>query len=229
MADANIEMLRLAAARLGELADDLVFVGGCTTGLFITDGAAAAVRSTKDVDVIVEALTYSAYTDFEGRLQKAGFRHDLREGAPICRWTKNDTVLDVMPINGEILGFTNIWYSAAVESAEMRRLNADVSIRVVTPVYFFATKLEAFNDRGKKDFLGSHDLEDLIAVVNGREELPKEIERAADDVRTFIAENVSRLLSDRRFLDSLPGHLMPDADRTELVIERLQKLSGSGP
>jgi hypothetical protein len=36
---------------------------------------------------------------------------------------------------------------------------------MVSPVYFCASKLEAFGDRGKNDYLGSRDLEDLIAVV----------------------------------------------------------------
>lgn len=218
-------MLSLAAARLGGLTDDLVFVGGCTTGLFITDEGSPAVRPTKDVDAIVETFTYSEYVEFEGRLQKAGFEHDIRDGAPICRWTKEDTVLDVMPINGDILGFRNTWYPSAVESAEVRRLTENISIRVVTPVYFIATKLEAFNNRGKNDILGSHDLEDLIAVVNGREELPSEIRRGPPDVRSFIAENLRRFLADRRFIDSIPGHLMPDVDRTELVTERLRELT----
>ncbi len=43
MADPNIEMLRSAVAQLGELCDELVFVGGSTTGLFITDPAATQV------------------------------------------------------------------------------------------------------------------------------------------------------------------------------------------
>lgn len=37
--------------------------------------------------------------------------------------------------------------------------------------YFCATKLEAFGGRGKNDYLASHDLEDLITVVDGRPEL----------------------------------------------------------
>lgn len=227
MADTNLEMLRLAATRLGNLVDELVFVGGCTTGLFITDAASATVRPTKDVDAIVEAVTYSRYIEFESRLQESGFSHDIREDAPICRWIKEDTVLDAMPINGDILGFRNTWYAAAVETAEIRKLDREISIRAVTPTYFFATKLEAFNDRGKDDFLGSHDLEDLIAVVNGRAELPDEVQNAPNDVRRFIAENVRRLLANRRFIDSLPGHLMPDTDRTRLVLERLEKLTNS--
>jgi hypothetical protein len=34
--------------------DKLVFVGGCTTGLFVTDSVSGDIRSTKDVDAIVD-------------------------------------------------------------------------------------------------------------------------------------------------------------------------------
>src|SRR5216684_8355014 len=39
------------AARLKGLLPEIVFVGGCTTGLLITDPAASPVRVTDDVDV----------------------------------------------------------------------------------------------------------------------------------------------------------------------------------
>jgi len=41
-------------------------------------------------------------------------------------------------------------------------------IRVVTAPYFFATKIEAFKDRRRRDFWASHDLEDLIFLIDGR-------------------------------------------------------------
>ncbi len=43
---------------LGELAEDLVFVGGCATGLLLTDPAAAPVRVTYDVDAIVQVFSH---------------------------------------------------------------------------------------------------------------------------------------------------------------------------
>jgi hypothetical protein len=34
---ANLRMLEFVAMKLGEIRNDVVFLGGCTTGLFITD------------------------------------------------------------------------------------------------------------------------------------------------------------------------------------------------
>ena len=50
----SVDLLELAAAALGELRDEVVFVGGATVGLWITDPAAPPPRPTVDVDVIVE-------------------------------------------------------------------------------------------------------------------------------------------------------------------------------
>ena len=225
MADPNIEMLKLAVAQLGDLADELVFVGGSATGLLITDEASADVRPTKDVDAIVEAATYSKYVDFEERLSKAEFQRDLSKDAPICRWIKGGTLFDIMPIDG-FLGFSNSWYRGAVETAEYYQIEPEVTIRVVTPPYFLATKLEAFADRGENDFLESRDIEDIIAVVNGREERMEEIKTAPDDVRGFITDRIADLLSKRRFTDSIPGHLNPDSSRIHIVIDRLRSISG---
>ena len=55
-----------------------------------------------------------------------------------------------------------------MEAAATHPLLRDLEIRVVTAPYFIATKIEAFRGRGRGDFLASHDLEDLIFVIDGR-------------------------------------------------------------
>jgi hypothetical protein len=54
MSQRNLGLLRDAAGLLKPLLGELVFVGGCTTALFITDTGAAEVRPTYDVDAIAE-------------------------------------------------------------------------------------------------------------------------------------------------------------------------------
>src|SRR5258708_17529036 len=86
MANRNLELLAGAARLLCPLLDDLVFVGGCTTALLITDAAAAEVRPTYDVDSIAEIDSYAEYRALSERLRQLGFVEDQSEGAPICRW-----------------------------------------------------------------------------------------------------------------------------------------------
>jgi hypothetical protein len=50
MPDPNLRLLEEAAKKLAPFLDEIVFVGGVTLGLLITDKAAAPIRSTDDVD-----------------------------------------------------------------------------------------------------------------------------------------------------------------------------------
>jgi hypothetical protein len=77
-------------------------------------------------------------------------------------------LFDLMPVQWEVLGFSNRWYPYAVETAEPVELAPGLSIRRVSAVGFIATKLEAFVDRGAGDFLTSHDIEDVLNIVDGR-------------------------------------------------------------
>lgn len=104
--------------------DDLVFLGGSVTGLLVTDEAAGDPRATRDVDAIAAINSYAAYAVFGDRLRSLGFAEDTSEGAPLCRWVHHELVLDVMPLNEDILGFSNRWYHPA------NRLN---SARIFTP------------------------------------------------------------------------------------------------
>ena len=102
-----------------------------------------------------------------------------------------------------------------------------LKIRLVAPVYFCASKLAAFAGRGANDFHASRDLEDLIAVVDGRAELVGEIQTAAGDVRSYLAKEIKKLISIREFNDALPGHLPPDPatqDRVSTIISRLEEI-----
>lgn len=81
----NIELLELAVARLGPLADKMVFVGGCATGLLLTDTAAPPVRSTQDVDVLTQVATHGEYYRLSERLRELGFSEDQAPGAPVER------------------------------------------------------------------------------------------------------------------------------------------------
>ena len=228
MDDPNRQMLASAAKLLEPLLDDVVFIGGCVTGFLITDPAAEKVRATTDVDVITEVSSYSEYAELSERLRDLGLAEDNSEDAPTCRWRYEAAlVIDVMPTDEKILGFASRWYRPAIESAEWVRL-ADIELRIIKPEYFVATKIEAFHGRGMGDYFGSHDLEDLMAVVDGRPELMDEIGHALQDVRTYVANEVREFLNSAAFHDALPGHLPPDAGsqaRQPMLLERLERLA----
>ena len=211
MANRNLELLAGAARLLRPLLDDLVFVGGCATALLITDAAAAEVRPTYDVDSIAEIDSYAEYSVFSERLRQSGFVEDQSEGSPVCRWAHGQIHLDVMPTDERILGFSNRWYKPAMKYSQRVELEKDLTIRVVTAPFFLGTKLEAFKGRGRNDYLASSDLEDLIAVIDGRPSLLDEMRRSPGELRASVKAEISALIGQQDFIDALPGFLLPDA------------------
>ena len=229
--DPNLAMLSIVAERLGPLLPKVVFLGGCAAGLLITDQAAAPIRATRDVDLIVEILSLTDYHHLEESLRQLGFQPVSGEEAMICRWEVDGIITDIMPTREEILGFSNQWYSDAIRSARRIWLSNDIVIRAVNGPYFVATKLEAFNGRGGGDYRASHDLEDIITVVDGRVELLEEIQEAGEALRIFLAKTFSQLLASSDFRESVAGHLAPDpASQARLpkVTNRLEQITQLG-
>lgn len=210
-----LDVLRKVARHLGNLREHVVFVGGAVRGLLITDEAVQGSRATKDVDLITAGIDSRAayYARIHTRLLALGFVEDTREGAPLCRWRLGDVVVDAMPPVADVLGFTNRWYLHAIATASAVQLPDDgtgpVEIRVISAPSFLATKLEAFAGRGDGDYLASHDIEDIVAVVDGRVSIVEEVEAESDTLRRYVAEALKMHLA-AGLADAVPGHLGPD-------------------
>ena len=218
-----VERVIEAAELLGDLAEEGVFTGGAAVGLLITDPTVPAVRPTLDIDVIVEVASLAEYYRLQERLRGKGFMESM-EDKVICRWRHGSIILDVMPTDEKILGFANRWYAEAVRNAQELTVSG-VKLRLVTPAYFLGIKLEAFQGRGKSDFMLSQDMEDIVAVLDGKPEIVEEVRKAKGDIRAYLAIELGKLLADRDFLDALPGHLPGDAanqQRVPIILERMQ-------
>lgn len=222
----NLAMVRHVAERLGKLRDSVVFVGGAVVDLLITDPAAPGVRPTKDVDLIVEVASLHDYHKLGDILRSLDFREDSQsEGGPVCRWVVDGIKVDTMPVQGQVLGFSNEYYSVAVETAVPLEIAESLTIRLISAPCFLATKLEAFADRGQGDFMGSSDMEDVIAVLDGRPEIINEIEDSPRQVKKFLVRAFAALLEEDGFLDSLSGHLEfegENPERVSMFIERIR-------
>lgn len=158
-------------------------------------------------------------------MRSLGFREDPEEDAPICRWLFPSAIkLDLMPTDPSILGFTNRWFADALRTAQPHKLPSGTRIRIVTAPYFLATKIEAFHSRGSGDYMGSTDIEDLVAVLHGREEIVEEVRAAEYEVRRYLEEQAYVLLQTHEFVEALCGHL-PGEDTTR-VTDRLARISG---
>ncbi|MCP4045297.1 MAG: hypothetical protein GY732_04830 [Gammaproteobacteria bacterium] len=215
------EMLEPVAMALGDaLLPYVAFVGGTTTALLITDPfTRETVRFTEDIDLIVKAESHAQWQKFQQQLRQRGFKESMEDNR-ICRMCLGHLKVDFMPDDASILGFTNRWYHMALATAQPYPLTDELTINLLAPEYFIATKLEAWRGRGGNDPISSHDLEDIINLLDGREELTVEITQSGSEVREYIAQQFSELLKHPDFEYAVQGNVR-DTSRSELVFERL--------
>lgn len=221
--------LRTVADRLGPIREEVVFVGGMVRSLLVTDPGAPPARPTDDIDLVAAISSRAEYYALAERLRGFGFREDHRENAPLCRWIVDGLTVDIMPDHENVLGFSNRWYPSVRQTATWHAIGEgpEDRIRVVDAPHFVATKIEAFRGRADGD-LYHHDMEDLLAVVDGRAELFEELKGAPAIVRSFIVQELQRLLNDDAFREAIPGHLPGDKAsqaRVPIVEERLAAIA----
>lgn len=220
----SIKMITLVAEALGdELLTKVAFVGGCTTGLLVTDEISKeSIRYTNDVDLIINVIGKVNWDKFQASLRKKGFGHSLVEDGPICRMKLGDLKVDFMPVDNSI-GFTNKWYAKAFEAATKYALNDRITILLLTAPFFVATKIEAYLDRGNNDPLGSHDLEDILTLFDGREEIIEEIRSQNDNIQKYITDELKKILTHRDFEYLVQSVTKGDIAREKIIFERIRK------
>ena len=101
-------------------------------------------------------------------------------------------------------------------------------MRIPSGAAFLASKLEAFHDRGAGDVYGSHDLEDVLTLIDGRAELAAEVAASPRSVETFVRSALGSLLAHPSFLNALPGHVFQGAateGRVAIVLDRIRRIA----
>lgn len=219
------KMIEVVAVALGEdLRAQMAFVGGCTTGLLVTDSyTRQGIRSTEDVDLIVGLVGYPAWNKLRHQLERKGFHQAMDEDVT-CRMRLGELKVDFMPDDEAILGFTNRWYRDALATAQNHKLKSDLIIRILAPEYFLATKLEAYLGRGKNDPLTSRDIEDTMNLIHGREELTEEVRKAKADVKQYIVNELSNLRNHRDFANVVQSTARGNSEHEEFLYHRIDSL-----
>lgn len=227
----NPNLLTKVAQKLDPLGLNYAFVGGSIVEFLLDRPDLSPMRPTDDLDVIVEVMANRRYSDLEVVLRKAGFEHDMTQGAPRCRWRLDGLIVDVMPTEGALLGLNTAWFAEALATAKPHRI-LGFDVPLISAVAFLATKLTAFADRGDGDFYGSHDLEDVITVIDGRSAIVAEIAAAEPELRTYVVARIRALVATANFQEALSGHLPSDGAsqaRLPKLRERLADIAGLAP
>ncbi|MCQ2351650.1 MAG: hypothetical protein MJ003_06750 [Paludibacteraceae bacterium] len=223
MKKTNIEHLQTVAEGMGDLNEQIVYIGGSTVGLYATDPAKTDPRPTNDVDCVVELYSFIEYNKFCELLKNKHFSNDTTQDAPICRWIYKDEIVDVIPDDESILGFTNRWYKPGFNNKEKYTLPSGRTIRILPVTFFVATKLEAMRSRGGNDLRISHDFEDLIYVLNYCPEFNDRWECESDiSLKQYIKEQFSILLERPNIREEIECALpLGEDERVEFIIKAL--------
>jgi len=227
MPSTNITMLQTVANGLGELKEDMVFVGGSVAELYVDNPAASDIRPTLDVDCVVELSSRTAHARLEEALRAKRFTNDTSQGAPICRWIYRDIKVDVMPTDPDVLGFTNIWYNDGVTNKITKTLPDGQQIFVFPVEYYVAAKFEAHKSRGGNDLRQSHDFEDIIYIFDNCPNILENIQNANEDVKEYLKQECQTLLVNDNLTEGIETALPygSDEESTEIIMELIQSIA----
>jgi hypothetical protein len=202
----NHGMITRVLNALGSLAQHVVLVGGSVVDLYCDAKLShAEVRPTKDVDLVTDAITYGDLDQFANQLYRNGF-YQTAEDDVMCRFRWNDIIVDVMSTTGVGWAPSNRWIELGYPQAETVTV-AGSSFRILPFPYFLATKFAAFRGRGYKDARMSHDLEDIVTVLDGQSKWAEKINQADPEVRQYLVAEFKLILQDLRLQDAILGNL----------------------
>ena len=191
----NIVRIKAVYNGLQELRDQVVFVGGAVVSLYM-ERSMEDVRETDDVDIVVGIYSRVKYADLEEKLRAIGFVTDISAGF-VGRFVFHNTIVDVMPIEEEILGFSNRWYDEGYKNSILYKIDDLVTIRIFSAPCFLASKLQAFNSRGKNaagvyDGRLSSDFEDIVSLLAYRRSIWQEITATGGDLKIYLLTELRR-------------------------------------
>lgn len=227
MPSTNIEMLQTVAVGLNGLKEDMVFVGGAVAELYASNPELSDLRPTLDVDCVIELRSRTAHIKLEEDLRALGFANDTSKGAPICRWIYQDIMVDVMPSDSDVLGFSNLWYDEGIENKISKNLPNETDVFVFPPEYYLAAKFEAHKGRGGNDLRQSHDFEDIIYILDNCAEILENISNANESVKSYLQKECANLINNKDLTEGIESALPygSEEEATEVIMELIQSIA----
>lgn len=227
----NITRIKAVHNALRALNKDVVYIGGAVVSLY-ADGITYDVRPTDDVDVLVEVYTRVDYALLEEQLREIGFKNDTTANF-VGRFILPGILVDIMPTEETILGFSNKWYREGFASSIQYEIDSEHTINIFQTPYFIASKIEAFKARGKNaygeyDGRFSSDFEDIIYVLENRRAIWNEMNMASEGVREYLIKEFDKMLKHpdiEEWIDSTAGFSSPPM--TYYIIENMKDFTGN--
>ena len=200
----NITRIKAVSKALEEYAGSVVFTGGATVS-FYADRPAGEIRPTDDVDILIEIFTHNHFAEVEEKLRKKGFQNDTASGI-ICRYIINGIIVDIMPTSPGVLGFSNKWYPEAFHHSIQKDIG-DCIIKLLSPVYFLATKIEAWKGRGNNDGRTSTDFEDIVFILNNCSTIWDEMRASPVNLKSYLQAEFATIIKQPYLQEWVSCHL----------------------
>lgn len=212
------------AQALGELNDEVIYVGGATVSLYINDPAADDVRPTKDIDISIRIVSLSHLEEIREKLVVKGFKQTVDLGV-ICRFKLDDILVDVMGTKPMGWAPANPWFEAGFENRDQIDIEGQI-INIMPLPYFLASKFVAHSERGGNDPRMSHDFEDIVYILDNRTDWYEIINNAVSEVKSYLLVQFQNILNSNRMQEAILGNLYYETQeaRYKMIIEKIQLL-----
>jgi predicted nucleotidyltransferase len=219
----NIAVVAEVAEALKDVKDQMVFVGGAVVSLYTDDPAADEIRPTQDIDMALNIVNLSHWEKVQEQLAALGFHPDPF-GHAICSYKYKDIPVDIISTGEGPIGSTNRWFKIGFDNLWMAKAK-EQELKILSAPCFLATKFEAFNDRGS-DYRSSHDMEDIIYVLDNRMGIVEEIEKDDPRIANFIKEQLQKIISKGMMQEVLIAHIHPLMleERLPIVEEKIKQI-----
>ncbi|MEO0473028.1 MAG: hypothetical protein AAF206_25665 [Bacteroidota bacterium] len=171
-----------------------VFYGSAALAIYATSQAAPEIRSNRTVDCVLGRLALLDQQMPTQSMKQSAFELKKREGL-ITHWTYADIPLRLLLCRNAAFVDQYRWLAEGLDYAESHEIDGQ-SIRIYSPAYFLAAKMEAFDKEGKYDYRYSEDFEDILYLLDNRPEIVMEVNAAFYEVRTYIQGQFSLYLAD---------------------------------
>jgi predicted nucleotidyltransferase len=219
----NIAAVAEVAEALQHFKKEMVFVGGAVVSLYTDDPAADEIRPTQDIDMTINIVNLSHWQHIQKQLSVLGFHPDPF-GHAICSYKFKDIPVDIMAAEDGPFGPSNRWYKIGFNNLWTAKAK-NQEIKILSAPCYLATKFEAFNNRGS-DYRTSHDMEDIIYVLDNRVGIVEEIRKDNAQIAHFIKEQFQNIIHKGMLQEVLVAHIHPLmlAQRLPIVEDKITQI-----
>ncbi|MFA6542015.1 MAG: hypothetical protein WCT99_10475 [Bacteroidota bacterium] len=220
----NIQAIETVADALGEINSDAVYVGGAVIGIYVNDPGAGDVRPTKDIDIVLKIATEGELERLRQILTVKGFTQAADDDV-VCRFRYKNILVDVMSTQAVGWAPANPWFGAGFRLAK-RVTVMQKEIRILPLAYFLATKFSSYHERGGGDPRTSHDIEDIVYILDNRRDTVEQITSSPEEVRDYLKEEFRMILRSDLFREAVRSHLFYETqkERFDIIIEKLENI-----